>query len=100
MGAISAGSASESSGAERKDLVDQLKKGGKLLTDKWNPSGCKNHGKSPLITSCSNKPSAVPGIIQYYKDKHGVEIADEDVHFFDDQPYNIVVFEGKGYNAK
>jgi len=100
MGALSAGSASESSGAERKDLADQLKKGGKLLTTKWNPSGCKNHGKSPLVTSCSDKPSAVPGIIKYYKDKEGIDIADADVHFYDDQPYNIVVFENTPYNAK
>lgn len=77
-----------------------MKAGGKLNTDKWNPSGCHNHGNSPLITSCSNKPSAVPGIVKYYKDTEGVEIANENVHFYDDQPYNIVVFEGTGYNAK
>lgn len=98
LGAISAGSANAA--GERDDLVDQLKKGGNLPTDKWNPSGCQNHGQSPLITSCSNKPTAVPGILKYYKDQHGVDIADTDVHFFDDQPYNIVVFESTPYNAK
>lgn len=42
----------------------------------------------------------MPGILKYYKDVHGIEIADQDVHMFDDQPYNIVVFEGTSYNAK
>jgi len=57
-------------------------------------------GSSPLVTSCSTKPKAVPGIKKYYEDSEGVQIADKDVHFYDDQPYNIVVFEGTGYNAK
>lgn len=99
LGVISAGSAGSSGGAERKDVVKMLKQGGKLNTDKWNPSGCHVRGQSPLITSCSDKPSAIPGIMKYYKDTEGVDIADADVHFYDDQPYNIVVFEGLGYNA-
>jgi len=100
MGIISAGSAGTTHGDERKDLVHQLKKGGRLLTEEWNPAGCENAGKSPLITSCRDKPTALGGILKYYKDKEGIEIADEDVHFFDDQPYNIVVFEGTPYHAK
>jgi len=103
QGVISAGSAGTQGGDERKDIVKMLKQGGKLSTETWNPRGCnsngKSHGKSPLITSCSYKPSAVPGIMKYYKDKEGVTIADKDVHFYDDQPYNIAIFEGKGYNA-
>jgi len=98
-GVISAGSAGTQGGDERKDLVKMLQQGGHLPTDTWNPSGCHNKGHSPLITSCSNKPSAVPGIIQYYKNFNGVHIADKDVHFFDDEPSNIVVFEGSSYNA-
>lgn len=97
MGVISAGSAN-SGKDERKDLVKQLKAGGNLPTDTWNPAGCHNTG-SPLVHSCSDKPSAVPGIVKYYKDTHGVDIADKDVHFYDDQPYNIVTFEGSPYNA-
>lgn len=102
LGTISAGSAGSTSGGyERDDIVKMLQRGGKLNTDKWNPSssGCHNKGQSPLITDCSDKPSAVPGILKYYKDTEGVTIANKDVHFFDDQPYNIVTFEGSGYNA-
>jgi len=103
LGVISAGSAGSKGGDERKDIVKMLKAGGKLTTETWNPSGCqsKGHykGHSPLITSCSDKPSAVPGILKYYKDTEGVTIAASDVHFYDDQPYNIVTFEGTGYNA-
>lgn len=104
LATISAGNAGPSEGYgsdERKDLVRMLKQnGGKLNTDMWNPSGCENQG-SPLITGCRDfaKVTAVPGIMKYYKDTEGVDIADEDVHFFDDQSFNIAPFEGSGYNA-
>lgn len=103
QGVISAGSVgSPSVGDRRKDVVDQLKKGsgGKLLTEEWNPRGCENAGNSPLISSCRDKPAAMAGILKYYKDKEGIEFADDDVHFFDDQPYNIITFEGTGWHAK
>jgi len=98
MGSISAGGANYADG-EREDVVKMLKQGGKLTTSKWT-SGCHDKGSSPLVTSCSTKQKAVPGIKKYYEDSEGVQIADSDVHFYDDQPYNIVVFEGTGYNAK
>jgi len=100
LGLISAGSVGETDGDRRKDVVDQLKQGGKLLTEEWNPKGCENAGSSPLIVSCRDKPTAMSGILSYYQDKEGIDIADDDVHFFDDQPYNIVVFEGTGWHAK
>jgi len=100
VGLISAGSVGSTHDDRRKDVVDQLQKGGKLLTEKWNPSGCENSGDSPLIISCHDKPQAMSGILKYYKNKEGIDIADDDVHFFDDQPNNIVVFEGTGWHAK
>jgi len=100
MGLISAGSVGSTHDERRTDVIDQLKKGGKLLSEKWNSKGCENDGDSALIISCYDKPSAMSGILKYYKDKEGIEIADDDVHFFDDQPYNIVSFEGTGWHAK
>jgi len=100
VGVISAGSAGGKGSEERADLTKYLKQGGKLPTDKWNPqNGCTNKG-SPLITDCSDKPSAVPGILKWYKDSQAVTIANKDVYFFDDQDYNIVRFEGHPYNAR
>ena len=78
LGVISAGSAGTEGGEERADITKYLSKGGKLPTDKWNPDGCENKG-SPLIVDCSNKPSAVPGILEWYKTAQGVNIADQDV---------------------
>lgn len=98
MGTISAGGANYLDG-ERDDVVKMLKAGGKLTTSKWT-SGCNGKGKSPLVSSCSHKPNAIPGIKKYYEDSEGIRIADSDVHFFDDQSYQIVEFEGTGYNAK
>jgi len=100
LGVISAGSAGNTGGEERAQVVKYLKAGGVLTTDKWASSGCKKKGSSPLITSCSDKPSAVPGIIKYYEDSESVQIANNNVHFFDDQNYNIVTFEGGPYNAQ
>jgi hypothetical protein len=42
----------------------------------------------------------VPGIIQYYKTHNGAQIANSDVHFFDDRSSNVVAFQGLGYNAR
>lgn len=100
IGVISAGSAGGKGSDERADIVAFLQKGGKLPTSTWNQGGCKQKKKgSPLITDCSDKPSAVPGIMQWYEDKEGVSIANKDVHFYDDQDYNIITFEGTGYNV-
>jgi hypothetical protein len=57
---------------------------------------------SPFVTSCADghKQKAVPGIMQYYKTHNGAQIANSDVHFFDDRSSNIVAFQGLGYNAR
>jgi len=101
LGVISAGSAGTTGGGERKDIVKTLQKhGGMLPTDTWNANGCaQKHSGSPLVTGCTNKPSAVKGILGWYTTNHGVTFADENVHFYDDKDYNIASFAVHGYNA-
>jgi len=57
--------------------------------------------KSPLVTFCPDgqKQTAMPGIIDWYRVHAQVEIADEDVHFYDDRLVNIESFRHTKYNA-
>lgn len=101
LGTISAGDASGSGSPERARLYEKLSAGGDLPTSAWNPGGCANQG-SPLVTGCADtiKQTAIPGIIQWYKDNEGAQIADSDVYFFDDRSININPFMGLSYNAR
>jgi len=102
LGVISAGTAGGDDSAERGVLHDRLEAGTtkRPLTKGWNPAGCTV--TSPLVTSCTDgqKQTAVPGIIEWYKTHNGAQIADSDVHFFDDRSSNVIPFQGLGYNAR
>jgi len=82
-------------------IVKKLNASGGLPTATWNPSGCFVVN-SPLVNGChdTTKQTAVPGILEWYKEKLGATIANEDVHFFDDRAGNVRPFEGLGYNAR
>lgn len=102
LGAISQGDAT--SNVEREILYNNLdtdQQGHPLPAnpDAWG-AGCDATGK-PLITLCTdgNKQTAVPNILQYYRDT-GVNITDEHVFFFDDRKENIDSFRETKYNAK
>jgi len=101
LATISAGDASGSGSAERSILYDHMLDGdeGKTLPKKWSEHCTVT---SPLVTGCADgkKQTAVPAIIQWYTSNVGAQIADSDVHFFDDRESNIQGFQGSSYNAR
>lgn len=103
LSTISAGSAGGEGSQERGVLHDRLAAADSThtLPEEWNSASC-SVTSSPLVTSCTDgqKQTAVPGIIQWYKEHAGAKIADSDVHFFDDRGSNISPFRGLGYNAR
>jgi hypothetical protein len=101
IGTISAGGASGSGSQERSVLHDKLAVPGHLPTTAWSTPGCSTV-TSPLVTGCTdgNKQNAVPGIVSWYRNNLGVQVADGDVHFFDDRADNIQPFASTGYNAR
>lgn len=100
LGTISAGDANGNGSAERAVLHDRLAVADSDLPSEWSQPGCSV--TSPLVTSCADgqKQHAVPGIIQWYKQSMGAQIADGDVYFFDDRSDNIEPFRSLGYNAR
>lgn len=102
LGTISAGDASGGGSQERAVLHDHLYAGDstKTLPEEWSAPGCSV--TSPLVTSCSDgqKQTAVPGIIRWYAENKGAQIADSDVHFFDDRADNVQPFFNLNYNAR
>jgi len=100
VGVISAGDAHQDGSAERSVLHDRLAAADAELPDDWAAPGCD--GTTPLVTSCTDgqKQNAVPGILRWYKQNLGAEIADSDVHFFDDRVSNVEPFRGTAYNAR
>jgi len=100
LGTISAGDASGDGSAERAVLHDSLAVADSDLPSEWSKPGCSV--TSPLVTSCDDgqKQNAVPGIIDWYRQNEGAQIADSDVHFFDDRSENIEPFRATGYNAR
>lgn len=99
IGTISAGVVS---GPTRQVLHQHLSVvPGKLPTDMWSQGGC-TATDSPLIVSCTDgqKQLAVPQIIHWYKDYAHANVADSQVYFFDDSPYNVEPFRGTPYNAR
>jgi len=104
LGVVSAGGATGSGSEERKllkDLLTLTSKGPVLEHAEWNPSGCSVE-KSPLVTKCGDgrKQTAIPGILEWYRENVGVSIADERVYMFDDKSSNIKGFYGTRYNAR
>jgi len=99
LGIVSAGDASGDGSAERSVLHDRLAVADSSLPNDWS-HGCSVH--SPLVTSCSDgqKQNAVRGIIDWYAQNAGAQIADSNVHFFDDRKENIEPFRTLGYNAR
>mmetsp|Transcript_59484 Transcript_59484/g.134081 ORF Transcript_59484/g.134081 Transcript_59484/m.134081 type:complete len:254 (-) Transcript_59484:122-883(-) len=96
---ISAGDASGPQSKERAILHERLSvMPGKLPTEQWSTAMPVT---SPLITGCpdTTKQNAVPGVLAWYKN-HGVQIANSDVHFFDDRSNNVEAFKGHPYNAR
>lgn len=89
---------------EQKALYAQLSKMDSMgaLEEKWG-TGCDFKG-SPLMTKCTDgqKQTAVPHILDYYKKTQGVEIATDEVYFFDDRVSNVAPFKGleQKYNAR
>lgn len=98
LGIISAGDASGSGSAERDVLHQKLNLGEHKLPDGWSYPGAVT---SPLVLGCpdGSKQNVVPDIKAWYWTNEGVDIADRDVHFFDDRSENINPFWGLPYNA-
>lgn len=99
LGIVSAGDASGDGSDERNVLHDSLAVANPDLPNEWS-QGCDAH--SPLVISCQDgqKQNAVRGIIDWYAQNAGAQIADSDVHFFDDRSENIEPFSTLGYNAR
>mmetsp|Transcript_5669 Transcript_5669/g.17487 ORF Transcript_5669/g.17487 Transcript_5669/m.17487 type:complete len:286 (+) Transcript_5669:126-983(+) len=88
-------------GPPRTHRVLQQKLGvepGKLPAKDWSGP---HPVTSPLVVTCSDgkKQDAVPGILAWYRAR-GIQIADSDVHFFDDRSDNVLPFRGLPYNAR
>mmetsp|Transcript_5668 Transcript_5668/g.17482 ORF Transcript_5668/g.17482 Transcript_5668/m.17482 type:complete len:260 (+) Transcript_5668:126-905(+) len=99
VGTISKGDASGSGSKEREVLQQKLGvEPGKLPAKDWSGP---HPVTSPLVVTCSDgkKQDAVPGILAWYRAR-GIQIADSDVHFFDDRSDNVLPFRGLPYNAR
>jgi len=100
LGTISAGDASGPGSRERAVLHEKLSAvPGKLPSAHWSS---RKPVTSPLVVGCpdTTKQEVVPRILAWYRDNHGIEVADADVHFFDDRADNVRPFRGLPYNAR
>jgi len=99
LGVVSAGNAGGTGSDERGVLLQQLNASQRLDGDFLDK--CPSPVTSPLVLSCKDayKQLAVSDIVAWYGTQ-GVNIASEDVFFFDDRGINVAPFAGTGFNAR
>lgn len=99
-GIVSAGAVSGVRSGERAALLETLGGAKWTLSSCW--SGPHPNVKSPLVTGAADgtKQDSVRGIVEWFRTKRNVKIADNQVHYFDDNSLNLMSFMGTGFNIQ
>merc|ERR1711879_439021 len=98
-GVVSAGPVGGVGSPEQLKLLEVLGGHAWTLADVWSNA---NDVRSPLVTGKpdGSKHEAVRDIVDWLRAHRGVDIADNHVHFFDDNIKNPPSFVGSGFNAR
>lgn len=103
-GIVTAGVASGEGSELRKHLMKLIGGTARTRTDFWQDIHFKPDTKavSSLIVEASDtlKQKSVLSMIDWWREKQGIDFKNEDVYFFDDIKENVQPFEGTGINAK
>lgn len=104
IGIVSAGVMAGAHSSERSYyselLSEQVNNRDGIKNFTWQ-DGCPEQLGSPLVLKCPDgqKQKTVTKIVQWYAKVFGINIADKDVHFFDDRESNVAPFKNTNYNA-
>jgi len=99
-GVISAGHVSGLHSEERKVLLEALGGPRWTLSDVW--SAATPNVSSMLVIGAHDyhKQEVVRSMVDWLRQAKGVEVEDQEVHFFDDSSLNTPPFTGTGFNAR
>jgi hypothetical protein len=102
-GIVTAGVASGDNSAERRMVLHAIGETNKTFSDWWqdvkfNPNAAV---QTSLVLEAvdGKKQESVRSMVNWWKSKHQLDIADANVWFFDDIHDNVQAFEGTGFNA-
>lgn len=102
-GIVTAGQASGENSDERRLILQDIGGTKKTFTDWWqdvqfNPAAVV---KSSLVIQAQDgkKQESVRSMVNWWKTQHKIDIAPQNVYFFDDIHDNVQAFEGSGFNA-
>lgn len=103
-GIVTAGQASGEGSPERKQLLKYIGGTARTRSDFWQDIQFKPETEvhTSLVVQAldTRKQDSVRSMVNWWKNKQGIDIKDEDVYFFDDIKENVQPFEGTGFNAK
>jgi len=102
-GIVTAGVASGPGSAEREHVLEYIGGTARTGTRYWQDIKFQPQTdiQSSLVIQAKdgNKQDSVKKMVQWWRNVKKIDVADEDVYFFDDMAENVKPFEGTGFNA-